>query len=207
MSSAFRQLTICAEDDHLTINYLSQVACKENQYFHYLPWQSAVLTNIDEDGMLINFSDWDRNSTVLTGIKPFVLLTLKIFEWNQERFPVFICGECQEMKAMYSLDSCQNPRVIKPLMCIHSKIMGELTPDWQTRWNTQQEVITDGPEMKLLYPPHERVKQLAGLYYGKKVSLLYTLGKERRPYCDQCSTSNCKHYQFYVKVCDGGKQL
>ena len=92
-------------------------------------------------------------------------------------------------------------------MCIHSKIMGELTPDWQTRWNTQQEVITDGPEMKLLYPPHERVKQLAGLYYGKKVSLLYTLVKERRPYCDQCSTSNCKHYQFYVKVCDGCKQL
>lgn len=77
--STFRQLTICAEDDHLTINCLSQVACKENQYFYYLPWQSAVLTNIDEDGMLINFSDWNRNSTILTGIKPFVLLTLKIF--------------------------------------------------------------------------------------------------------------------------------
>ena len=117
MSSAFRQLTIGAEDDHLTINYLSQVACKENQYFYYLPWQSAVLINIDEDGMLINFSDWDQNATVLTGIKPFALLTLKIFKWNQERFPVFICRECQEMKAMYSLDSCQNPSVIN-LLCV-----------------------------------------------------------------------------------------
>ena len=110
-----RALTMAGSDDDSLINYLSQVASYKGIAFFRLPQsKEVVMMNSDSEGDLCDVNK-DK--------KPWFLIQLMVFEWDNSEYPVWSCRTCECMKTITSLGRVQDHKRLVNNICSHSKVI------------------------------------------------------------------------------------
>ena len=123
---------MCAMD---FVNYKRKLMAVRHKNVFKDPWGGVILRNMDGKGKLVKYKNLSAFKRKRSPV--WIRCQLKIFqdEQNPGSFqPIYICSVCPKMKCVSQLGLNQNPRHLKSLRCIHSKMVQEITEDWG-HWN------------------------------------------------------------------------
>ena len=88
--------------DQKLITYLTEISASKELNLHLVGWnKTVILRNCTEAGALVDL----RNSK--EQIVPWVQLTLKMFEFKNEKYGIFACVKCYF--SMLTMNTDQNP--------------------------------------------------------------------------------------------------
>ena len=125
----------------------------------------------------------------------WIELPLVLFKENGEFFPCFVCKHCNRMKAVSSLKIDQEKAEIEKLQCVHSKAADYfIGQKWEDIWELGDSIQhTDESYEVECNPDFESVilRNSGGMYLAVvkrkgKISILFTLGKRKIPFCSRC---------------------
>ena len=171
-----------------------------------------VIKNCDDDGRL--FSSTSVQDFKTSNKSLWLNLELALFRKDNGEFPVWCCPECPSMRGVKSLGVQNSEEDLIPYLCIHSRTVNFLLPNWETIWNVN---LSPGAESNNV-TCNEDISVVTCMEFSKtglflaairaenKVHLLFTVTKRQRaPFCSsnkspQCTTQNCKHYHSYEAI-------
>ena len=115
------------------IFYLQQICANLEENIHKLPWANVVIKNCDDDGRL--FSSTSVQDFKTSNKSLWLNLELALFRKDNGEFPVWCCPECPSMRGVKSLGVQNSEEDLIPFLCIHSRTVNFLLPNWETIWN------------------------------------------------------------------------
>ena len=198
------------DSESVRVFYLQQL-CDPNlgENAFKTPWGQVILKNCQNDGKLLEF---DTISQFKESRKQlWLMMTLKVFRFQDYAFPIFCCSQCDEMKMIENLGLYADPNDISTFQCLHSKAAGFLVKNWEEIWKIELEesdtalnVFCNEDVKNFTFQKHSKTTSfLAGIQSSGKVFLLQTVTKRQRatfsPFCSECSRQSCKHWLWYKK--------
>ena len=144
------------------------------------PWGSLILKNCNSEGELCDFKTINQFKDSRKQL--WILMSLKVFRYQDFAFPIFCCSECEQMKTVENLGLYADPCEVSQLQCLHSKAAGFLVKNWDEIWKVELEdsdtalaVFCNKEVEHFTFQHHSRTKPfLAGVQLNGKVFLLQT---------------------------------
>ena len=174
------------------------------------PWGSLILKNCNSEGELCDFKTINQFKDSRKQL--WILMSLKVFRYQDFAFPIFCCSECEQMKTVENLGLYADPCEVSNLQCLHSKAAGFLVKNWEEIWKVELEdsdtalaVFCNKEVEHFTFQHHSRTKPfLAGVQVNGKVFLLQTVTMRQKfpfsPFCSKCSRKICVHWLAYKKL-------
>ena len=192
------------------LQHLCDTSLGENAF--KAPWGSLILKNCNSEGELYDFKTINQFKDSRKQL--WLLLSLKVFRYQDFAFPIFCCSECEQMKTVENLGLYADPCEVSNLQCLHSKAAGFLLKNWEEIWKVELEdsdtalaVFCYKEVEHFTFQHHSRTKPfLAGVQLNGKVFLLQTVTMRQKfpfsPFCSKCSRQSCVHWLTYKKMVD-----
>ena len=209
---------LLSETDGLGINYLCNLRDEKDYNIVYLEEKKVVIIrDCDKDG---NIVDLKLAKSKYVEKSPWVLLKIKTFSVDGDEMSVPVCMSCNN-----NLDNVianQNFENLAKMCCHHTKVATNVIRDFNNPYSLDGWLeITDDDDdeneekkvdVKIIHSKVDRsakTQNLAVVFIGKKVSVLYTTGRQVTPTCSSCSSVNCscvRAWKGYLKKIEQSEQ-
>ena len=197
---------VLSNNDKMTINYLCNIRNDKDFNIRYFEERKTiVMRNCDESGNLMDLKS-PKHRFLLN--KPWVLLKLKTFEDQGEKYEVPICKTCNSN--IDNLCTKQSQNNIMNEVCHHSKIAANIIRNFSnpvslSGWLELSEDEEDGNKVEIIHTKQDKstkTQHLAVAFVKKRVSILYTTGKQTTPTCSSCSGLSCQCVRAWQRCVD-----
>ena len=184
-------------------NYYANIMCDKNENVQFIRDRKIIIIkNAKQDGTLLDTRlplEKIREQEG-DGVSPYCVLSVRQFKISEKTVDVPVCVNCND--SIDSISTKTSFEILKKILCRHAKIVARILRDFDVAWSLDGALFLSPDDEE--EPPVNRVdilktkkdlstksQHLAVVFQKDKVSLLYTTGKKRIPYCSKCSADNC----------------
>ena len=208
--------------DSISINYLCNIRDNKDYNIKYFEDRKyVVIRNCDESGNLCDlklpkYKYSKSDPWVLLKVRDFTekvcliiyLYFLMVFTLQGEVYQVPVCLTCNDQLSCITTEQDRNS--IGRLLCHHAKVSANIIRDFKNPialdgWlelSEDEDDTANSTNIEIIHKKEDRrssTQHLAVVFFKRKVSLLYTTGKQVTPTCSSCSSVSCQCVRSWKK--------